>query len=140
LYPHLQTIKFYAGLELKTLHFAMWGMSWLARFKIIHNWAAYAKPITELSRWFEHFGSDVGGMYMHMQGTDVNDALKETTWTLIAEQGHGPYIPTIASIMIAKKIARGLLNQPGAFTSAGLFTLEEFFEEVKDWAIWQTVI
>lgn len=138
IYPQLKTIQFYAGLELKTLHFSMWVMSWLSRLTFIDNWARYAKPITKLSEYFEGFGTDVGGMYMHMKGVDAYNQPKAITWTLVAEKGHGPYIPTIASIIIAKKIARGLLNQTGATTSAGLFTLEEFFEEVADWAIWQT--
>lgn len=135
-YPSLQTIRFYAGLELPVLHLAMASMSWLARMGIVKNWGKYAAPITRLSRWFERFGSDVGGMYMKLSGIDHAGSPKTIVWTLLAERGDGPWIPTIPAVILAKKIARNGFRNAGARSCIELFTVEEFFDEVKDLAIY----
>lgn len=138
-YPTLKTIRFYAGLELPVLHLAMWGMSWLARIGIISNWARFASPITHLSRWFEYFGSDVGGMFMKLTGRDHTRKPLTIVWNLVAEQGDGPMIPTIPAVILAKKLASNQLSVTGAMPCISFFTLKDFFDEVKDLAIYQTM-
>lgn len=136
-YPALQTIRFYAGLELSLLHLAMAGMSWLARLGVVANWARHAGPITRLSRWFERFGSDTGGMFMQFAGTGRDGQQKTLAWTLVAEHGDGPLIPTIPAVILAKKLARNALPLTGATACLELFTLDEFFTEVADLSIRQ---
>ena len=116
----------------------MAGMSWLARLGVVANWARYAAPITRLSRWFERFGSDAGGMFMQLSGRGHNAQPKTLRWTLLAEQGHGPYIPTLPAVILAKKLARNELPLTGATACLELFTLAEFFTEVADLSIRQT--
>ena len=137
-YPTLKTIRFYAGLELPLLHLAVWGMSWITRVGIIKNWARYASFITYLSRWFERFGSDVGGMFMNLTGKDHAGNHLTIKWNLVAEQGDGPIIPTIPAVILAKKMARNQLPIIGAIPCIECFTLKEFFDEVTDLAIYQT--
>lgn len=136
-YPTLKTIRFYAGLELPILHLAMWAMSWLARIGIVKNWALYANAITRMSRWFERFGTDTGGMFMQLSGIDVNGNPLSIDWELIAENGDGPMIPAIPSVILAKKIARGEHDQYGAMPCIGLLSLDDFFSEIKDLSIHQ---
>lgn len=138
-YKTLKTIRFYAGLELSALHLAMWGMSWLARIGIIKNWARYAKPITGLSRWFERFGSDIGGMFVELAGKDHTGKPLTIEWNLVAEQGDGPMIPAIPAVILAKKLARGKITQYGAMPCIELFSLDDFFKETKDLAIHQAI-
>ncbi|HQQ62241.1 MAG TPA: saccharopine dehydrogenase NADP-binding domain-containing protein [Pseudomonadales bacterium] len=136
-YPTLKTIRFYAGLELPLLHLAMWVMSWLARFGLIRNWARYAASITQISRWFEGFGSDNGGMYMRMSGVGTTGDPLTVEWTLIAENGDGPMIPTIPAVILARKLACGRIDKRGAMPCMELFALDEFFAEVKDLSIYE---
>lgn len=137
-YPSLRTIKFYAGLELSSLHIGMWLMSWLARLRVVGDWARFSRRIYQMSRWFDKLGTDVGGMYVQLSGSGHDGKMLRTRWNLVAEEGHGPQIPTIPSVILAKKLANGTLDALGAKACMGLFSLEEFFEEVNDWNVWQT--
>ncbi|WP_415893616.1 saccharopine dehydrogenase NADP-binding domain-containing protein [Neptuniibacter sp. PT8_73] len=139
-YPGLESIRFYAGLELSFLHLGLWSLSYLARFKFIKNLARYSRPLTLISTWVQQLGSDVGGMYMELRGINHKNEPQRIIWNLIAESGDGPYIPTIASIILAKKIAKGQLSETGAQACVGLFTLEEFTKEVENWDIHQQVL
>lgn len=51
---------------------------------------------------------------------------------LVAGSGDGPWIPAIPAVLVARKLALGQLPQRGAMACQGLFTLEEFFQEVAD--------
>ncbi|WP_415883690.1 saccharopine dehydrogenase NADP-binding domain-containing protein [Neptuniibacter sp. QD34_54] len=139
-YPGLESIRFYAGLELSFLHLGLWSLSYLPRFKFIKNLARYSRPLTLISTWVQQLGSDVGGMYMELKGLNHKNEPQRIIWNLIAESGDGPYIPTIASIILAKKIAKGQLSETGAQACVGLFTLEEFTKEVENWDIHQQVL
>lgn len=138
-YPNLSTIKFYAGLELGSLHLGMWFMSWLARIRLIDNWARYSSAISTMSCWFQNLGTAIGGMYMQLNGIGLDGHAKEIRWDLVAEAGHGPQIPTIPSIILAKKLAEGSLNVKGAQACVGLFSLADFTLETTEWNIWQNV-
>ena len=129
-YPGLRTVKFFAGLELGFMHLGMWFLSWFARIGLISNWANYARSLKRASEWFASWGSDVGGMHMILSGINHADKHRKINWYLIAGSGHGPQIPCISSIVLAKKIARGQLTERGAKPCVGLFTLEEFFVEL----------
>lgn len=132
IYKGVKHVKFYAGLELNILHFSLWLMSWISRAKLVENWAKYAGPITAMSGWFEKFGSNIGGMLIKLNGTDIHNNKKSITWRLIAKDGHGPKIPTIAAVIIAKKLARKEINSPGAYVCAEMITLHEFSQEIED--------
>ena len=138
-YPGLNSIKFYAGLELSVLHIGLWTLSWLTRFRLIDNLAPYSRIIIRMSTWVQKIGSDTGGMYIRLSGTDLNGTPAEVLWDLIAEQGDGPQIPTIPAIILAKKLATGTLEQKGAKACVGLFSLSEFSQEIEQWNIWQKV-
>ncbi|WP_158070103.1 saccharopine dehydrogenase family protein [Motiliproteus sp. MSK22-1] len=138
-YPSLKTVRFYAGLELGSLHLGLWLLSWLSRFRFVDNWSRYSKLVTRMSCWFQGLGTDIGAMYIQLKGIDLNGQPKILRWNLIAEDGHGPQIPTIPSIILAKKIAAGSLQEKGAKACVGLFSLMDFTEETRMWNIWQQV-
>jgi len=54
---------------------------------------------------------------------------------LIAEDNHGPEIPCTPSIVIAKKLLRGNSIRSGAQACMGLFTLDEFMAELRDFSV-----
>ena len=137
-YQVLQTVKFQAGLELSTLHLGMVFMAMLARIKLIKDWSVFSGPIFKCSELFETFGTDIGGMQINLQGKGLNNKPKKVKWTLCAENGVGPYIPTIAAIIMAKKLIKGELSERGAMPCLGMFSLQEFDNEVSQLNIYHT--
>lgn len=137
-YPTLKTVIFHAGLEVSTMHFILWQMSWLTRMKIIKNWAYFNKPIIALSRLFDRFGTDAGGMYVRLRGSNHRYQPLEITWNLVAEQGDGPNIPAVPSLILVKKILQGKI-EPGARPCLSMFSLNEFEQAISSWNIYYTI-
>ena len=131
-YPTLKTIRFYAGLELTLLHVGLWLLSWPSRWGLIKQPEKLASVLRKMSLWFYSFGSKSGGMHIKMEGLDHHQKPISKNWYLIAHSGDGPFIPTIASVLIVKKLLKGSLKQRGAIPAVGLFTLEEFISEISD--------
>ena len=55
-----------------------------------------------------------------------------STWTLVARRGDGPYVPAMASVILAKRLVAGEGPPPGATPCFGLFPLADFEAEVAD--------
>jgi hypothetical protein len=79
-----------------------------------------------------NFGSDAGGMHVEIAGTNRSGRQRRLFWVLTAMRGDGPQIPCIASIVIARKLMSGRLNEvAGARACLDLMTLQEFDEAVR---------
>ena len=135
LYPSARTITFHAGLELSLLHFGLWALSWLVRWRVISSLRPYAETLRKISTWLDGFGSDSGGMFVEVTGTECDGTPSKRLWTLIAEAGDGPWIPTIPAVLLARKIADRALAETGAMPCLNMITLEDFAAEVSDLSI-----
>ncbi len=135
-YTALKTLRFRAGLELVPMHKFMVFMAWLAQKGIVKNWAPFARMSLIISNWFYQFGSDIGGMQVDLFGTDSGEKEKHISWVLIAENGVGPYIPTIPAILVATGIANGTIYKKGATPCLDLFSLTEFLDYAGKWGIY----
>lgn len=135
-YGALKTLRFRAGLELVPMHKFMVLMAWLAKKGIVRNWAPFAGLSLIISKWFYRFGSDLGGMQVDLFGQDSGEKDKHISWTLIAENGSGPYIPTIPAILVARGMADGSITKKGAYPCLGLFSLTEFLDYADKWGIY----
>jgi saccharopine dehydrogenase-like NADP-dependent oxidoreductase len=131
-YPGLHTVEVFAALEIGAFHLALWGVSWLARAGLLRRPERLAAPLLALKRAMRFLGSDVGGMAVMLEGEGRSGERKCVAWNLIARRGHGPYIPAIPSVMLAKRLLAGTLAARGATPCLGLFTLEDFLAEVAD--------
>ena len=56
-------------------------------------------------------------------------------WHITADNDHGPEIPCMASILLARRVARGEVLAPGAQVCMGLLTLEDFLPEFARWGM-----
>lgn len=139
-YPGMDTVRFYAGLELGFLHLAVWCASWLARWNRVENWANHAALLKRISECFAGAGSGVGGMHVALDGLDYSGAPNRLTWHIIAGSGDGPQIPCVPSILLAKKLARDELAQRGAYPCMGFFTLKEFMNELSGLDVRQVIV
>lgn len=133
------TVTFHAGLELRTLHFALWAMAALARVRLVADWARHTGPIMRLARRFERCGSDRGGMRVRLTGIDREGRARDRCWRLTAGSGHGPRIPAVPAIVLAKKLARGTLGGAGAGACLALFSLAEFGREIATLDVHQRI-
>ena len=71
-------------------------------------------------------------MFVTMAGRGNDGRPKMLAWHLIARSGHGPYVPAIPAVILAKRLASGRGPTAGARAAFGLFSLSEFEAEVAD--------
>jgi len=131
-YPELSTVRFSAGLEVGAFHLGLWALSWLARAGLVRSLAPIARPMLAAKRRLSWLGSDRGGMFVRVTGRDGTGTRHRRAWNLVAGSGDGPYVPAIASVILAKRLAAGLGPAPGAMPCFGLFTPADFESEVTD--------
>jgi len=131
----IKSIQFSAGLELSILHLGLWGLSWLVRTGMPLDLPRFAKPMLAASNWFDRFGSADGGMHIIMTGRDHDGRPHRRTWFIVAFDGHGPQIPTVPAIVLAKRLAHGQIGDRGAKPCVGLVTLDDYLGELRDYPI-----
>lgn len=131
-YPTLKQIRFYAGLEIPFIHIGLWALSGLVRIGIIRNLSAFAPFLLKTSFLFDWAGSDVSGFHMELSGKDERSAEKTIIFELTARSGHGPYIPCMPAILMAKKLAGGEITKTGATPCIGLIIRDEYLNALKD--------
>lgn len=131
-YPQLTTARFSAGLEVGLFHLGLWAASWLVRAKLVRDLSPLAPALLAAKRRLSMLGSDAGGMFVRVTGRDRDGTRRTLTWHLIARSGDGPYVPAMASVILAKRLVAGEGPQSGAIPCFGLFALQDFETEVAD--------
>jgi len=131
-YPTLKNIRFYAGLEIPFIHMGLWALSGLVRIGLIRNLPAFAPFLLKSSFYFDWAGSDVSGFHMELSGKNENGNDKTITFELTARSGHGPYIPCMPAILLAKKLAGGEITATGATPCIGIITRDEYLGALRD--------
>jgi hypothetical protein len=121
-----------AALEVGTFHLGLWVLSWLVRAGLVRTPERMAAPLLGLKRALRFLGSDTGGMMVTLGGKDRVGRDLQLVWRLIARRGHGPYIPGVPSLILAKRLVSGALTVRGAMPCLGLFTLDDVLAEVAD--------
>jgi len=139
-YPTLKTVRFYAGLELSFMQIGLWGLSWLVRLRLIGNLTKWAGFLLKTSFLFDRFGGDESGFFMKMEGMGTEGVVRSIGFELIAKSGHGPLIPCMPAILLAKKLTANTSPKTGATACIGLLTLEEYLGALEQLDIsWQEV-
>jgi saccharopine dehydrogenase-like NADP-dependent oxidoreductase len=138
---NLKTVRFQAGVEVSFFHLGLWALAGLKRAGLFADVATFTRPLMRLKEALAFLGTDRGGMLVTLRGTSPDSTPLRLDWSLAARHGHGPYIPTIASIILTKRLARAESAPPsGAMPCFGLFTLDEFLAEVPDLQITSATI
>ncbi len=130
-YPGQPKVRFGAGLELEFLHRGMNLMALIVRLGWINNWAAHAQWLKRAADLFQTWGTDAGAMHVSISGTTAEGQTVSRAWQLLATQGDGPYVPTLAASALIRKIHVGGQALAGATPCVGLLTLEDFALEMK---------
>ncbi len=115
---------FRAGPEFTVQLAALWLASWLVRAGWLGSLSGLSKWLQPLQKVTSYFGTDRSAMAVELKGVAAGKPLVRR-WTLIAEDGDGPEIPTIAAQLLANAVAEGRLAT-GAGHAAGKLALKAF--------------
>lgn len=125
-YPGLRDLRFVAGHEVMLLHLGTWLLSWAVRLRFVRSLAPYADRLLRMSFWFDSLGSGRSGFHMLLEGVGQDGAPLRVPIFMIARQGHGPNIPCMPAILLAKSIAAGEAITPGARPCLDLIDLDAY--------------
>lgn len=135
----IKSLRFSAGMENSALHLSMWLISYLVRLGLPLHLEKHAERLLQLSQLFDIFGTEDGGMHMLLKGTDHEGKPKEIKWFLIVKNSDGPQVPCVPAIILAKKLMANKINSWGAVPCIEMMSLEEYMDELNDFAIQQMV-
>lgn len=130
-YAGVLRVRFDAGLELAMAQAAFWLLAGVVRAGLMSNPSRLARLMQTCGAWFDWMGSDTGGMHIGLAGIDQGGRQARIDWHLVARRGHGPEIPCMPAIVIARKLAAGTLPARGAMPCMGLMTLADFAQAIK---------
>lgn len=122
--PGRPAVIFRAGTESAMQTIGLWLLSWPVRWLSVTSLARAAPlllPLQRVSRWLSDGRS---AMLVRVTG-EVGGAFVERQWTLIASDGDGPEIPTLAAVLLAEAVAAGTIA-PGARDAGRLLDLDAF--------------
>lgn len=122
--PGCPAVAFRAGTELGFQNWALWLLSWVVRWGWLSGLTRLRGWLLPLQRLTAKFGSDRSAMSVRLFG-EANNLRVERRWTLIADQGDGPEIPTLAVPLIIARIIGGN-ERSGARDAGQALTLTDF--------------
>lgn len=122
--PGRPAVSFLAGTDAPWHNLGLWALSWPVRRGWIRRPERLAGLLSSLQRWTRGPGSLRSAFEMRLFGIAAGRRL-ERRWTLIAERGEGPEIPSLAVPLLLGKLAAGALP-PGARDAGGLLSLQDF--------------
>jgi hypothetical protein len=120
--PREATI-FRAGLELSVMHLGLFAAGLLVRARLLSSLTPFASAFRWLAERLKGLGSDRGGMLVEAAGIDAAGMPVRATWSLVAEAGDGPFVPTLPALAVLRALADGSLSRPGAGPCVGVLNL-----------------
>ena len=134
-YAGVRDVMFRAALEVALTQRTFALIAWMRRFRLLPRAATLAPWLHRTSVWFDRFGSELGGMVVRLIGRSPRGLPLQIEWHLSADDNHGPEIPCMPAILLARRLARGDMLPAGARTSLGLLHLHEFAPEFARWGM-----
>lgn len=128
---------FRAGPEFAFQLVALWLLSWPVKWGWIASLSSFSRWLLQLQRPAARFGTDRSAMAIEVKGFAAGEA-NVRRWALVAEDGDGPEIPTIAAHLLANAISGGRLDA-GARHAAGQVRLAAFDPHFDRLAIFRQI-
>jgi uncharacterized protein YbjT (DUF2867 family) len=135
LYPEARTVEFRAALELGTQQSALWLAALLRRNGVRLPLERWAGTLDWVASRMNALGGHLAGMLVSVSGKRADGSRARGEWHLTADALHGPEIPCMPAILLARKLANGGIAQRGAFACTGFLSLPEFEHEFARWRI-----
>ncbi|WP_010459799.1 saccharopine dehydrogenase NADP-binding domain-containing protein [Acidovorax radicis] len=117
-----------------------------AAIAALRHWGVLRQP--EKLAWLMHhtggvldfLGTPLGGMVVRVAGNDAQGQQCRRAWHIAADHDHGPEIPCMAAILLARQLAAGQPLPNGAHTSTSLLPLAAFAPEFAKWGMVTDVV
>lgn len=122
--PGRPAVTFHAGTDIAVQTLGLWLISWPVRWLRMASLARLAFLVPPLQRLTRFLGSDRSAMAVRLTGLSDGRGV-ERRWTLIADNGDGPEIPTLAAALLAEAVLAGTIP-PGARDAGRLLELQQF--------------
>ncbi len=122
--PGEPAVIFRAGSDQAPQILGLWLVSWLVRFGVVSSLRSLAGIFLRLQRATLWVGSDRSAMAVVLHGWLDGERI-ERRWTLIAEGGSGPEVPTLAAALLVDRIASGC-SEAGARDASEELTISDF--------------
>jgi NAD(P)-dependent dehydrogenase (short-subunit alcohol dehydrogenase family) len=135
IYPGARTVEFRAALELGMQQSALWLAASLRRHGVRLPLERWAGALDWIASRMNAFGGELAGMLVSVSGKRADGSRARAEWHLTADAQHGPEIPCMPAILLARKLANGGIAQRGAFPCTGFLSLPEFEREFARWRI-----
>lgn len=130
-YKPTNSAEFFAGMELSVMHLGLLLLSIPVRW----GWVASLRPYAAALLWMAikllPFGTDKGAMDICVDGIDGSSQPIVLRWILEADANHGPYVPTLAAVIMVRKFANGESLLAGARPCSGLLILDDFAADIN---------
>jgi len=130
-YPGLKTVNFHAGFASDSGHKLVELLARQVQAGRLTSALPFAKLFYWVARRVQPLLSDSGGMYVKMEGLDIDGEPQQLNWSLVTSENHGPHVPCGPAIALTNKIAAGFVPPAGAQTCMGLLSVEEILGALK---------
>jgi len=134
-YSVTQRVIFRAALE---VGLAQRGLAMLAVLRssgLIGRPTRLAGLLNSSARALDFMGTSTGGMVVRVDGIDASNRHARRAWHVTAGNDHGPEIPCMAAIQLARTLARGEKMPIGAFACMNRLRLADFEPEFARWGM-----
>ena len=121
--PGKPAVIFRAGNESALQTLALWLLTWPARWFSV-SLARLAPVLAWLQRLLQMGSNDRSAIFVRVKG-EASGGFVERQWTLVAQDGDGIEIPTLAAVIVAEDILAGRVV-PGARSADRLLSLAAF--------------
>lgn len=138
-YAGVRRVMFRAALEVPLGQAVFAALAAFRSARLLPRLARFAAPLNRIAGWLDPLGSSLGGMVVRVRGESAGRTVART-WHIAADDDHGPEIPCMATILLARRLARGEALPIGARTATSLLALHEFHPEFARWNMQTDVI
>ncbi|AHE57160.1 SDR family oxidoreductase [Sphingomonas sanxanigenens] len=136
--PGQPAVTFRAGTELGFQNLVLWAASWPVRWHWIAGLGRAAPWLSRLQRLTVRLGGTRSAMRVAARGRRPEGDV-ERCWTLLADHGDGPEIPTLAAVLVAEAILDGRIAS-GAVDASRLLALADFAPLFAELAVEQDIV
>lgn len=133
-----QRVMFRAALEVALSQRVFALLAALRARGLLRRPAALAGTLLRCAPLLDGMGSALGGMVLRVRGISRSGRPLRRAWHIAADNDHGPEIPCMAAILLARRLAQGEAVHglvPGARPALGLLPLEAFAPEFTRWGM-----
>jgi saccharopine dehydrogenase-like NADP-dependent oxidoreductase len=134
-YKVTRRVMFRAAIEVGIAQRAFAVLASLRAAHLIGQPARSAGALNHAARALDFMGTSTGGMVVRVEGADASNQPVRHAWHVTAGSDHGPEIPCMAAILLARKLARGERLPTGAFPCMHYLRLADFEPEFTRWGM-----